>query len=176
MLFRTGIAAGSPVPAEIMRKLTERMNLRECIIVYGQTETSPGTVLSKTQDSLDLRCRTVGQVMGHSNIRLVDPSHELYPSPSTPSIPLNTSGEIWSAGYALMPGYWNNELETTKAMFYDEAGLRWMKTGDQGSMDENGFITITGRIKDIIIRGGENLFPTVIEARSLNLEGVAAVS
>lgn len=159
-----------------MRRLVKRMNLRDLTITYGMTETSPATVMSSTFDSLELRCTTVGRVLPHTQVRIVDPHHPLYPSPDTPSVPVGVTGELWSAGYALQKGYWNNQAETDKCMFFDQEGLRWIMTGDQALMNSEGFISIVGRIKDIIIRGGENLFPVVIENRALMMEGVADCS
>lgn len=172
-LHRTGIAAGSPVPDDVMRRLIKRMNLSDLTITYGQTETSPASAMSTIDDPLDKKCLTVGRVLPHTHIRVVDPQHPSYPDPDTPSVPIGQPGELWSGGYALMHSYWNNATETAKAMFTDNAtGVRWLRTGDQATMDKEGYISITGRIKDIIIRGGENLFPVVIEARSLLLDGV----
>jgi acyl-CoA synthetase (AMP-forming)/AMP-acid ligase II len=146
------------------------MNLRDLVICYGQTESSPVTTMSITTDPVALRCQTVGRVLPHTHIRIVDPSDPLYPSPHTPSVPIGTPGELWTGGYALQKGYWRNEGETEKSMFFDETGLRWLITGDQGVMDEEGYgefrfkrvreevlmscvVSIVGRIKDIIIRG-----------------------
>ncbi|KAM0746277.1 acetyl-CoA synthetase-like protein [Meredithblackwellia eburnea MCA 4105] len=174
--LRTGIAAGSPVPDETMRKLMKRMNMTELVITYGQTETSPATVMSSTDDPVDLRCTTVGQVMPHARVRVVNPADPLYPSPETPSLPIGVPGELWSAGYAVCHGYWNNAAETEKSIFMDEEGVRWMRTGDEAIMNKDGYVSIVGRIKDIIIRGGENIFPVVVENRALLLSGVADCS
>lgn len=165
--------------------------------------------MSITSDPLDLRCHTVGRVMPNTHIRIVSPSHPNYPDPSTPSVPIGEAGELWSGGYAMMKGYWQNQKESDKVLFSAELpseekaarkekgqvlnegvkvgvegkpmilappalddSIRWIRTGDQATMDERGFVKIVGRIKDIIIRGGENLFPVVIEARMLRLAGV----
>lgn len=170
--LRTGIAAGSPVPDELMRRLVSRLRLKDLVITYGMTETSPATVMSRTTDSVALRCTTVGRVLPHTAIRIVDPAHPLYPDESVPSVPVGVSGELWSAGYALQTGYWNNQSETDKVHFTDKDGLRWIRTGDQAIMNEEGYISIVGRIKDIIIRGGENLFPVVIENKLLQNDAV----
>ncbi|KAL8291510.1 hypothetical protein RQP46_002488 [Phenoliferia psychrophenolica] len=174
--LRTGIAAGSPVPDETMRRLMKRMNLTELTITYGQTETSPATVMSSTTDPVDLRCTTVGRVMPHTHIRIVDTAHALYPAEETPSVALGVPGELWSAGYQIQHGYWANQAETDKVVFRDAQGVRWMKTGDEAIMNEEGYISIVGRIKDIIIRGGENIFPVVVENRALLLPGIADCS
>lgn len=116
------------------------------------TETSPATVMSSTTDEINLRCTTVGRVLPHTRIRIVSPTHPDYPSPTTPSVPVGEAGELWSAGYALQKGYFNNQKETDKAMFHDAEGVRWIMTGDQAIMDHQGYISIVGRIKDIIIR------------------------
>lgn len=168
------------------------------------SETSPATCMSTTSDSLPHRCNTVGRVLPHTHLRIVDPRHSLYPSPETPSVPLGQAGELWSGGYAVMKGYWGNEVESDKVGFVvplpegerevravsgsggEKKGrlapeqlddpIRWIRTGDQATMDPEGYVKIVGRIKDIIIRGGENLFPVVIEARMLKLPGVEDAS
>ncbi|KAI5477387.1 acyl-CoA synthetase [Pseudohyphozyma bogoriensis] len=172
----TGIAAGSPVPPPTMERLVSRMNLTDLTITYGQTETSPATIMSTTMDPLALRCRTVGRVMPHTRIRIVDPLHPLYPDPTTPAVEVGKPGELWSAGYAVFKGYWGDEGETAKCVFVDEEGWRWMKTGDQAVMDEEGYVSIVGRIKDIILRGGENRFPVLIENRAMLHPGIADCS
>lgn len=161
------------MPDEIMRKLIHRMNLHDLVITYGQTETvrrlsrtplsptplilpasfsfpfpqSPATIMSSTTSPVSLRCTTVGLVLPHTQIRIIDTSHPLYPARGTPSVPVGVPGEIWSAGYAVMKGYWENEEETDKVVFEDEHGVRWMKTGDEGIMDAEGYVSIVGRIK-----------------------------
>ncbi|SCZ98056.1 BZ3500_MvSof-1268-A1-R1_Chr3-3g06546 [Microbotryum saponariae] len=173
--LRTGIAAGSPVPDEVMRKLVKRMNLKDLTITYGQTETSPASFMSTIHDPLELRCTTVGRILPHTHARIVDPNHPLYPSPETPSLPVNSPGELFSGGYLVMHSYHENPAETEKSVFYDKDGVKWLRTGDLASMDEEGYVKIRGRIKDIILRGGENLFPVVIEARTMLLEGIEDV-
>ncbi|KAK4046138.1 hypothetical protein OIV83_006309 [Microbotryomycetes sp. JL201] len=171
--LRTGIAAGSPVPDDIMRRLINRLNLKDLTITYGLTECSPALVMSTTQDPIDKKCETIGRVMPHAFVKIVSPDDEHYPDPNlTKPVKVGEKGELWGGGYAVMKGYWNNEHETAKATFTDKNGVKWMKTGDQATMDEQGYIRITGRIKDLIIRGGENLSGVLIEARALLCPGV----
>lgn len=174
--LRTGIAAGSPVPPKVMERLIEEMNLHSLVIQYGQTESSPVTIGSRTSDSVQRRIDTVGRVLPHTVIRIVDPAHPDYPSESVPNVPVGQPGELWSGGYAIMKEYWENPSETQKAVFVAQDGMKFLRTGDQAVMDDDGYVKIIGRIKDIIIRGGENLFPVVIENRTLQLPGVADVS
>ncbi|KAM0789891.1 hypothetical protein ACM66B_006734 [Microbotryomycetes sp. NB124-2] len=171
--LRTGIAAGSPVPDDIMRRLINRLNLRDLTITYGLTECSPALVMSTTSDPIDKKCETIGRVMPHAFVKIVSPDDEHYPDPDmTKPVKVGEKGELWGGGYAVMKGYWNNEHETSRATFTDKNGVKWMKTGDQACMDEEGYIRITGRIKDLIIRGGENLSGVLIEARALLCPGV----
>ncbi|KAK4054055.1 hypothetical protein OIO90_003700 [Microbotryomycetes sp. JL221] len=171
--LRTGIAAGSPVPDDIMRRLIKRLNLRDLTITYGLTECSPALVMSTTEDPIDKKCETIGRVMPHAVVKIVSPDDPNYPDPDeTKPVKVGDKGELWGGGYAVMAGYWNNEHETNKAVIKDKNGMRWMKTGDQAAMDEQGYIRITGRIKDLIIRGGENLSGVLIEARALMCPGV----
>lgn len=128
--------------------------------------------MSQHSDPIGLRCTTVGRVLPHAAVRIVNPLDPLYPSPDTPAVPVGEAGELWSAGAAVQKGYWNNENETNKVHFTDHTGLRWIMTGDQAIMDDQGYISIVGRIKDLVIRGGENISPVVVENRTVGLEGV----
>lgn len=103
--------------------------------------------MSSTTDPVDLRCTTVGRVMPHTHIRIVDTAHALYPAEETPSVALGVPGELWSAGYQIQHGYWANQAETDKVVFRDAQGVRWMKTGDEAIMNDEGYISIVGRIK-----------------------------
>ncbi|OCH93936.1 acyl-CoA synthetase [Obba rivulosa] len=153
--LRTGIAAGSPIPMELMKRLIEQMNLRELTIAFGMTETSPVSFQTTADDPLIKRVETVGRVHPHVRAKLVDSNGEI--------VPVGAPGEILIAGYLLQKGYWNDEAQTAGVMQRDEEGTLWMHTGDEGIMDEEGYLRVVSRIKDIIIRGGENLFPVQIE-------------
>jgi fatty-acyl-CoA synthase len=150
--LRTGVMAGAPCPIEIMRQAMDRMGLREITICYGMTETSPVSFQSKTDDELSLRVSTVGCIHPHVECKIVDPA-------SGAIVPRGTPGELCSRGYLIMLGYWNNPEATREAI--DDS--RWMHTGDLAVMRDDGYVNIVGRIKDMVIRGGENLYPREIE-------------
>jgi fatty-acyl-CoA synthase len=150
--LRTGIMAGSPCPVEVMRRVQSRMHMPEVTICYGMTETSPVSTQSSTDDPLEKRVSTVGRIHPHVEIKIVDPSTGYIMSRGQP-------GELCTRGYSVMLGYWNNPEATREAI--DPA--RWMHTGDLATMDEAGYVNIVGRIKDMIIRGGENIYPREIE-------------
>jgi fatty-acyl-CoA synthase len=150
--LRTGVMAGSLCPEPLMRKVMERMNLTEMTIAYGLTEASPGITITPRTDSIELRTQTVGQVLPEVEVKIVDPAT------GEPCAP-NVAGELCCRGYNVMKGYYNNRKATAEAI--DTEG--WLHTGDQATMDERGYIRITGRIKEIIIRGGENVAPKEIE-------------
>jgi fatty-acyl-CoA synthase len=150
--LRTGIMAGSPCPVEVMKKVQSKMNMGEVTICYGMTETSPVSTQSATDDPLDKRVATVGRVHPHVEIKIVEPD-------AGAVVPRGTPGELCTRGYCVMLGYWNNAEATSEAI--DAA--RWMHTGDLATMDADGYVNIVGRIKDMIIRGGENIYPREIE-------------
>jgi len=150
--LRTGIMAGSPCPAEVMKKVQSRMNMTEVTICYGMTETSPVSTQSTTDDPLEKRVSTVGRVHPHVEIKVVDPATGLV-------VPSGMAGELCTRGYSVMLGYWADDDATRDAI---DAG-RWMHTGDLAIMDDEGYLNIVGRIKDMIIRGGENVYPREIE-------------
>jgi fatty-acyl-CoA synthase len=150
--LRTGIMAGSPCPVEIMRQVVERMHMSEVTICYGMTETSPVSTQSLPGDDLERRVTTVGRVHPHVEIKVVDPGTGLVVSAGEP-------GELCTRGYSVMLGYWNAPDQTAAAV--DRAG--WMHTGDLATMDAAGYVNVVGRIKDVIIRGGENIYPREIE-------------
>ena len=150
--LRTGIMAGSPCPVEVMKQVVDRMGMTEVTICYGMTETSPVSTQTRTDDALELRVSTVGQVHPHIEVKVIDPGSGL-------TLPRGVPGELCTRGYSVMLGYWNEPERTAEAI--DRA--RWMHTGDIGIMDAEGFLTITGRIKDMVIRGGENIYPREIE-------------
>ncbi len=150
--LRTGIMAGSPCPVEVMKKVQAQLGMREVTICYGMTETSPVSTQSAIDDPLDKRVSTVGRVHPHVEIKIVDPAIGAV-------VPRGAPGELCARGYLVMLGYWNNDTATRAAI--DAA--RWMHTGDLATMDNDGYVNIVGRIKDMIIRGGENISPREIE-------------
>jgi fatty-acyl-CoA synthase len=149
--LRTGIMAGAPCPIEVMRRCVEQMNLREITIAYGMTETSPVSFQSATDDPMERRVSTVGRIQPHIEVKLIDRDGRV--------VPRGTAGEILTRGYSIMLGYWGDPQLTSEVV--DQAG--WMHTGDMGVIDEEGFCNIVGRIKDMVIRGGENIYPREIE-------------
>ncbi|KAI5817712.1 acyl-CoA synthetase/AMP-acid ligase-like protein II [Pyronema omphalodes] len=155
--LRTGIAAGSPVPPELMKKLHRVLNLTELTICYGMTETSPVSFMTTTDDPMEKRLDSVGRLLPHVSAKIVnpDPPHEI--------LPIGEKGELAVAGYNLQKGYWNDPAKEAEVMKKDEDGVVWMHTGDEAMMDPEGYIKITGRLKDLIIRGGENIHPLEIE-------------
>jgi fatty-acyl-CoA synthase len=150
--LRTGIMAGSPCPVEVMKQVVDRMGMEEVTICYGMTETSPVSMQTRRDDSLELRVSTVGRVHPHVEVKIVDPDTGL-------TLRRGEPGELCTRGYSVMLGYWNEPEKTAEAI--DRA--RWMHTGDLGVMDADGYVNITGRIKDMVIRGGENIYPREIE-------------
>ncbi|KAJ4374731.1 GTPase activating protein (GAP) [Neocucurbitaria cava] len=155
--LRTGIAAGSSIPSELMRKLHKKLNLTELTICYGMTETSPVSAMTTTDDPMEKRIDSVGRLLPHVNAKVVDPSDWSH------TLDVNQRGELAVSGYLLMKGYWNDEVKTRESLVPDEDGVLWMHTGDEASMDEEGYVKITGRIKDLIIKGGENIHPLEVE-------------
>ena len=150
--LRTGIMAGSPCPVEVMKKVQTLMHIPEMTIAYGMTETSPVSTQCATDDPLERRVSTVGRVHPHVEIKIVDPA-------TGAVVPRGETGELCSRGYMVMQGYWNNDEATRLAI---DPG-RWMHTGDLATMDAEGYVNIVGRIKDMIIRGGENIYPREVE-------------
>jgi fatty-acyl-CoA synthase len=150
--LRTGIMAGSPCPVEVMKQVVSQMGMGQVTICYGMTETSPVSTQTRRDDSLDLRVSTVGRVHPHLEIKLVDPATGL-------TVPRGEAGELCTRGYSVMLGYWNDPGKTAEVV--DAA--RWIHTGDLAVMDADGYVSITGRIKDMVIRGGENIYPREIE-------------
>jgi fatty-acyl-CoA synthase len=149
--LRTGIMAGSPCPIEVMKRVQSQMNMSEVTIAYGMTETSPVSTQCATDDPVERRVSTVGQVLPHIEIKIVDPNGL--------AVPRGETGEFCTRGYSVMKGYWNDEEKTAEAI--DDGG--WMHTGDLATMDEQGYVNIVGRLKDMVIRGGENVYPREIE-------------
>jgi fatty-acyl-CoA synthase len=149
--LRTGIMAGSPCPIEVMKRAVSQMHLSEITIAYGMTETSPVSFQSSTSDPVDRRVSTVGRIQPHIEVKIVDPNGQI--------VPRGMSGELLTRGYSVMLGYWDDEARTRESI--DAA--RWMHTGDLATIDDEGYCNIVGRIKDMIIRGGENVYPREIE-------------
>ncbi|MFZ5871312.1 MAG: AMP-binding protein [Actinomycetota bacterium] len=150
--LRTGIMAGSPCPVEVMKRVVSEMHMSEVAICYGMTETSPVSTMTRTDDDLARRTETVGRVMPHVEVKVVDPATGL-------ELPRGQAGELCTRGYSVMLGYWDEPEKTAEAV--DAAG--WMHTGDLAVMDDAGYVNISGRIKDMVIRGGENIYPREIE-------------
>jgi len=150
--LRTGIMAGSPCPVEVMKQVIERMSMTEVSICYGMTETSPVSTQTRADDSLDRRVSTVGRVGPHLEVKVIDPE-------TGQTVPRGAPGELCTRGYSVMLGYWEQPDKTAEAV--DAA--HWMHTGDLAVMDADGYLAITGRIKDMVIRGGENVYPREIE-------------
>lgn len=154
--LRKGIAAGSSVPESLMRTLYERVGLDELVICYGMTETAPVSCMTVPGDPVEKRTRTVGRVMPHTRVKVVDPADRAR------VVPVGERGELAAAGYLVMKGYWGDEARTAEVRVEEPDGV-WMYSGDEARMDAEGYVEITGRIKDLIIRGGENIHPLEIE-------------
>ena len=150
--LRTGIMAGSPCPVQVMRRVVAEMNMTEITIAYGQTEASPVVTQTRTHDPIEKRVATVGQVLPNMEVKIVDPE-------TGRDLPPDTQGEIVARGFNIMKGYYKMPEATGQAIDADG----WLHTGDLGLMDEAGYFKITGRLKDMIIRGGENIYPREIE-------------
>jgi fatty-acyl-CoA synthase len=150
--LRTGIMAGSPCPVEVMKRVIDDMGCSEVTICYGMTETSPVSTQTRADDDIERRVSTVGAVHPHVEVKVVDPATGLTVARGEP-------GEFCTRGYSVMLGYWNDPEKTSEAI--DKAG--WMHTGDLATMDNEGYLNIVGRIKDLVIRGGENVYPREVE-------------
>jgi fatty-acyl-CoA synthase len=144
--------AGSPCPIEVMKKVEGEMGIEQISIAFGQTETSPVTTFVRVDDTLEHRCATVGQVMPHTEIKIIDAG-------TGHAVARGEPGEFCARGYAVMRGYWNDPERTDESI--DPA--RWMHSGDLATMDEEGYVRVVGRIKDMVIRGGENVYPREVE-------------
>jgi fatty-acyl-CoA synthase len=150
--LRTGIMAGSPCPVEVMRRVIDQMHMPQVTICYGMTETSPVSTQTSADDDVEHRAGTVGRVHPHVEVKIVDPG-------TGRCVPVGEPGELFTRGYGVMLGYWDEHGKTAEAI--DQAG--WMRTGDLATMDADGYVRIVGRSKDMIIRGGENVYPREIE-------------
>jgi acyl-CoA synthetase (AMP-forming)/AMP-acid ligase II len=168
--LRTGIAAGSSIPSELMRKLHKQLNLTELTICYGMTETSPVSAMTTTDDPMEKRIDSVGRLLPHVSAKVVSPSDR------TQTLDVNQRGELAVSGYLVMSGYYGDPVRTAESLVPDDEGSLWMHTGDEASMDADGYIKITGRIKDLIIKGGENIHPLEVENCLFAHEGVKEVS
>ncbi|OAP55000.1 hypothetical protein AYL99_10700 [Fonsecaea erecta] len=153
---KTGLVAGSSVPPALVKQLDQEFGIKGMLIPYGMTETSPVTFMTTFDDTEERRTKTVGRVLPHTMAKIVDRTGKI--------VPRGVRGELCVSGYALQKGYYNNPAKTAEAMKRDENGILWMYTGDECVIDEDGYCSVTGRIKDIIIRGGENIFPSEIES------------
>jgi fatty-acyl-CoA synthase len=162
--LRTGIMAGSPCPIEVMKRVVDLMHLREMTIAYGLTETSPVMTQTTVNDPIELRVSTVGKPLPHTEVKIVDVT-------TGKMVPVGTPGELCGRGYMVMKGYYKNPDATRRAI--DDDG--WLHSGDLATMDENGYCKITGRAKDVIIRGGENIYPREIEEFLYTCPGITDV-
>jgi fatty-acyl-CoA synthase len=150
--LRTGIMAGSPCPVEVMKRVIDRMHMSEVGIAYGMTETSPVSTQTAVDDPIEKRVGSVGRVGPHLEVKVIDPENG-------DTVPRGAAGELCTRGYSVMLGYWEDPERTAEAIDAD----RWMHTGDLATMDEDGYLNIVGRIKDLVIRGGENVYPREVE-------------
>ncbi|RLL96996.1 hypothetical protein CFD26_104371 [Aspergillus turcosus] len=166
--LRTGLASGSSVSQALMNRLRAEMGVEKMLIAYGMTETSPVTFITGLDDSDEKRTSTVGRVIPHTAAKVVDRNGRI--------LPRGQRGELCVSGFALQKGYWRNEEKTKEVMRPDENGVLWMHTGDEAVIDDDGYASITGRIKDLIIRGGENIFPREIEERLMAHPAISEAS
>ncbi|KAF2449194.1 acetyl-CoA synthetase-like protein [Karstenula rhodostoma CBS 690.94] len=163
--LRTGIVAGSPVPKWLMERMVNELGMMEFTSSYGLTEASPTVFNAHTTDSMHTRLTTVGTVMPHARVKIVDRDNQI--------VPIGVRGELCVAGYQLCRGYWENPTKTAEVLVRDDQGELWLHTGDEAVLDVDGYCTITGRFKDIIIRGGENIYPLEIEERLVSHPSIA---
>ena len=159
--LRGGLCGGSPVPGDIMRRMMDQMNMRQVVNGYGMTELSCRSISTAPDDPFEKRVATIGRVIPHTEVKLIDPEGR--------TVPIGTQGEFCFRGYSVMRGYWNDEAKTRETI--DDA--RWLHSGDLGVMDADGYIAITGRSKDMVIRGGENIYPAEVEDFLFNHPAVA---
>ena len=162
--LRTGIMAGAPCPIETMKQVMERMHCKDIISVYGLTESSPGMTATRVTDSPEIRATTVGRALPFVEVKIVDPE-------TGKDAPTGVQGEICCRGYNVMKGYYNNPEATQEVIDTDG----WLHSGDLGEMDEKGYLRVTGRIKEMIIRGGENIYPREIENFLYKMPEIEAV-
>ncbi|KAK7186407.1 hypothetical protein DPSP01_013114 [Paraphaeosphaeria sporulosa] len=163
--LRTGIVAGSPVPKWLMERMVNELGMIEFTSSYGLTEASPTVFNAHITDSLHTRLTTVGTVMPHARVKIVDRDNRI--------VPIGVRGELCVAGYQVCRGYWENSAKSAEVLVRDDQGELWLHTGDEAVLDVDGYCTITGRFKDIIIRGGENIYPLEIEERLVSHPSIA---
>jgi fatty-acyl-CoA synthase len=163
--LRTGIMAGSPCPVEVMKRVIDEMHMADVTICYGMTETSPVSTQTDADDSLEKRVGTVGRVHPHVEVKIVDPG-------TGDTLPRGEPGELLTRGYSVMRGYWDEPERTAEAIDVS----RWMHTGDLARMDDDGYVNIVGRSKEMVIRGGENIYPREVEEFLIGLAGVEDVA
>ncbi|KAI0521022.1 hypothetical protein F5B22DRAFT_634860 [Xylaria bambusicola] len=168
--LRKGIAAGSSVPESLMRRLFDNLGLRDLVICYGMTETSPVSCMTTPHDPFEKRTQSIGRVMPHTAVKIVAPGDR------SRILPRGEKGELATSGYLVMKGYYGDPERTAEDRIVDEEGRVWMYSGDEACIDDDGYVEITGRIKDLIIRGGENIHPLEIENCLFQLQGVQEVS
>ncbi|ORX34772.1 hypothetical protein BD324DRAFT_604289 [Kockovaella imperatae] len=165
-----GILAGSSVPQSLMHRIHQKLGMREAVICYGMTETSPISCMTSPTDPVEKQTRTIGKVMPHTKVKIVSPVDR------NKILPRGEKGEFAASGYLVMAGYYNDPERTAESRIADADGTVWMYSGDEAEMDADGYVSITGRIKDLIIRGGENIHPLDIEDCLFQLDGVREVS
>ncbi|KAH7006996.1 hypothetical protein EDB80DRAFT_718085 [Ilyonectria destructans] len=166
--LRLGLSAGSTMPAALGKKMSIKMGLDKVLIAYGMTETSPVTFLTNMEDSLERRLNSIGRIIPHAMGKVIDSEGNI--------VPRGKKGELCTSGFGLQKGYWRNQAMTDEVMKKDKDGVLWMHTGDEVFVDDDGYAYLTGRIKDMIIRGGENIFPREIEERLLEHSSIAEAS
>ncbi|KEF57319.1 uncharacterized protein A1O9_05236 [Exophiala aquamarina CBS 119918] len=166
--LRVALAAGSPVSPSLVGRVRQELGVEKVLIAYGMTETSPVTFMTSLDDSEEMLFKTVGKIMPHTLAKIINEQGEI--------VPRGVRGELCTGGYALQKGYWRNEEKTAEAMTTDQKGVRWMHTGDECLINDDGYCVITGRIKDLIIRGGENISPVQVEERLLEHTSIAEAS
>ncbi|KAJ5103934.1 acetyl-CoA synthetase-like protein [Penicillium argentinense] len=166
--LRTGLASGSVVSRGLMDQLRQKMGVESMLIAYGMTETSPVTFITALNDPLSKATTTVGRIIPHTSAKVIDKNGNL--------LRRGERGELCTSGFALQKGYWKNQEKTMEVMKPDENGVLWMHTGDEAQLDDDGYAHITGRIKDMIIRGGENIFPREIEERIVQHPSISEAS
>ncbi|PGH09908.1 hypothetical protein AJ80_07618 [Polytolypa hystricis UAMH7299] len=166
--LRKGIAAGTKIPPALLTELERKLGYEHIAITYGMTETSPASFMTKVGDSTERKLETVGRIFPHATAKIVNTDNRI--------VPRGSRGEVCVAGWLVQQGYFRNPEKTAEVMIKDSDGILWMHTGDEGMIDDDGYLTITGRIKDMIIRGGENIYPLEIEERLLHHPAISGAA